>query len=110
MQAEDSAKFDLPLQKVSCPPQKVFSLLVVKIFDLFNDSMEVVSAGVVHGNACLHLVTTTNRINSFWFLESTPRLKKIYSACDLLTRTLYTVYTAAGAGSDRRTLHVSYVL
>ena len=85
VQVEDSAKFGLPPQKVSCP-------LGFELLDSFNDSMEIFSVGVVHGNACSHSVMTTSQVCSYWFFENTPRLKKIYSTCDLLTRTLYTVY------------------
>ena len=42
MQAEGGAKFGLPLQNVSCP-------LAVELVDLFNDSVEVVSAEIYSG-------------------------------------------------------------
>ena len=102
-QAEGHAQFGLSLQNVSCP-------LAVKRVDLFNDSMEVVSAGVVHRNACPHSVMTAKRVYSYWFLENTPRFKKIYTACDILARTLCVVYAVAGAGSNWRTLHLPSVL
>ena len=41
VQTEGCTKFGLLLQNVSCP-------LAVKLVDLVNNSMEVVSAGVVH--------------------------------------------------------------
>ena len=44
VQPESSAKLSLPLQKVFCQ-------LAVKLVDLFNDNVEVVSARVVHGSA-----------------------------------------------------------
>ena len=53
---------------------------------------------------------TTKRVYSYWFLENTPKFKKIYSACFLLALPLFTVYAAAGADSDRGTLHVSSAL
>ena len=43
--AEGSTKLGLPPQKVLCP-------LTVKLVNMFNDSVEVTSAGVVHGSAC----------------------------------------------------------
>ena len=84
--------------------------LAVKRVDLFNDSMEVGSAGVNHDNACSHSMMTTKRVYSYWFPEKTPKFKKIYSACNFLTRTLCTVYALAVAATDRQTVHVPYVL
>ena len=103
VQDKESAMFGLPLEKD-------FSPLAVKLVDLISDSMEIASARFVDGNACSHSVMTKKRIYSYWLLENTPRFNKIYSAYDLLTRTLCTVYTAAGAGFNRRTLHVPSVL
>ena len=76
----------------------------VKLVDLFNHSMKVVSVGIVHGNACSHLVMSVKRVylyQGYWFLENTQRFKKAYSARDLLTRTFCTVYVPAGVDSDR---------
>ena len=93
----------LPLQNVSYP-------LTVKQFNLFNESMEVITTWAIHGSAYSHSVMTTKRVYSYRLLENTPRFKKIYPKCDLLKRALSTVYVVAGAGSDRRRLHVPSML
>ena len=92
VQAEGSAKFGLPLQKIVCP-------LAVKRLDLFNSSMEIASGGFGYGDNCSYSVITTKRTYSYVFLKNTARFKKMY----FLTCNICTIYAAVGTGSDRPT-------
>ena len=69
VQTEGGAKFRLPLQKVSCS-------LAVKFVDLFNDSMEVVSARIVHGTVSSRSVETTKRYIRTGFSKTHRDLRK----------------------------------
>ena len=59
-----------------CSLQKVSCSLAVKFVDLFNDSMEVVSARIVHGTVSSRSVETTKRYIRTGFSKTHRGLRK----------------------------------
>lgn len=92
VQGEGGAKFGLPLQNVSW-------WLAVKPFDLFYDSMEVVSVVIVRGNASSRSVITTEGI---YYCRLPVNIQE--NILWVWSSDAHYVYAAAGAGPARRNL------